>query len=567
MRGMKIIAILLLALPLLAEEPNLTGLWAARKSFGPEVRGVLTLDRDGDTWRAEIAGRETAVRVDQEQLSFDLPAEEGSFRGRLQNERITGHWIQPRSVAAGARFATPVTLERKQPGRWRGTVTPLDDTLTLYLPMTRSADGSYTTFLRNPDRNLGWFARFTRMTVEGSVVKVYSRRRPEQPEKLITDGQYDAELDRLSIYMHDSGGFFDFQRATPAEQARYNARPTATYAYRKPVAEDDGWAVASVDEVGISRDEIAAFVKMLTDSPVESLSSPDIHALLIARHGKLVVEEYFHGFHRNQPHDTRSAAKVLTSILAGAARVPASTKVYATMGATTPDPRAQAITLEHLLTMSSGLDCDDSDDHSPGREDTMQEQQEQPDWYRYTLALKTIRNAGEKAVYCSVNPNLAGGVIARATGRPLAELFHEKVAEPLQLRNYAMFLQPLGEPYGGGGVRLTARDFLKLAQLMLDGGKWRGKQIVSAEWARKSVEPQFQMDGAGYGYLWWVTELPYRDRKVKAFFAGGNGGQLSMGIPELDLALVFLGGNFGDGRTSINTQRVLVPQHVLPAVK
>ncbi|HEX8155021.1 MAG TPA: serine hydrolase, partial [Thermoanaerobaculia bacterium] len=504
---------------------------------------------------------------DKEQLSFDLPGEEGSFRGRLQNDRIAGHWIQPRSVAAGSRFATPVTLERKQPGRWRGTVTPLDDTVTLYLPIARGADGSYTTFLRNPDRNIGIFARFTRIALEGSVVKVYSRRRPEQPERLITDGQYDAELDRLSIDMHDSGGFFDFHRATPADEARYNARAKGAYAYRKPAAEDDGWAVASVEEVGISRADVTSFVKMLTESPMDSLNAADIHALLIARHGKLVVEEYFHGFHRNQPHDTRSAAKVLTSILAGAAHVPASTKVYATMGATTADPRAQALTLEHLLTMSSGLDCDDSNDQSPGNENTMQEQSAQPDWYRFTLALGMIRKPGEKAVYCSVNPNLAGGVIGKATGRYLPELFRETVAEPLQLRNYALFLQPLGEAYFGGGTRLTARDFLKLAQLMLDGGKWRGKQIVSAEWARNSVEPQFEMDGAGYGYLWWVTELPYKDRKVKAFFAGGNGGQLSMGIPELDLAIVFLGGNYGDGKTSLNTQRVLVPQYVLRAVQ
>ncbi|HLJ73426.1 MAG TPA: hypothetical protein VKU62_02490, partial [Thermoanaerobaculia bacterium] len=140
------------------------------------------------------------------------------------------------------------------------------------------------------------------------------------------------------------------------------------------------------------------------------------------------------------------------------------------------------------------------------------------------------------------------------------------VAEPLQLRNDALFLTPTRDAYMGGGVRLTSRDFLKLAQMMMDGGRWNGKQIVSAEWAKKSTSRLTTIGDSMYGYLWWLADYPYNGRKVRAFFAAGNGGQIALAIPDLDLAIAFTGGNYSDAAGRI-PQRDLVPQDILPAVK
>jgi CubicO group peptidase (beta-lactamase class C family) len=241
-----------------------------------------------------------------------------------------------------------------------------------------------------------------------------------------------------------------------------------------------------------------------------------VHGVLIARHGKLVMEEYFHGEHRDRLHDTRSAAKSLTATLIGAAlhaRAPLqlSTPVYAAMnGGKAPtdlDPQKRAMTLEHLLMMRSGYFCDDTNPDAPGNEDTMLDQTDEPDYYRYTLRLPLDREPGAKGVYCSIDPNLALGVLNRATGESV----------------------------------LAAHD-----------------RLLGA--------PPHDLRGIQYGYLWWNIEYPYKNRKVRAYFAGGNGGQLVMVIPELELAIATYGGNYAD-RVSLALQQEYVPRYVLPAVR
>ncbi|MDQ6802379.1 MAG: beta-lactamase family protein [Acidobacteriota bacterium] len=531
------------------------GLWAAKGRFGPDLRGNLTMERGSGGWRAEIAGYTASVAVKGDVLQFEIPGG-GGFRGSLKNDRMVGYWIQP---GGNLRFATPVMLRKIDGTRWRGVVAPLDDVMTYFIPIQPNGDA----FLRNPERNAGRFVGIQHAMIEGSTIKFLAA-----DKTVIAQSPFDGDSFSIPI----RGATLDFHRANAAEEAVFYARGRnpERYVYRKPPAEDDGWPVATVDEVGISRDAITKFVQMIIETPVEE-HSVDLHAVLIARHGKLVLEEYFHGFGRDQLHDTRSASKSLTSMLIGAAMlhgvaIDASTSVYGVMDRGVDDPQKRAMTLENLLTMSSGLDCDDNDPKSPGQEDTMQSQTEQPDWYRFTLDLKMIRKPGEKAVYCSCQPNLAGGVLARISNRWQPDLIRDWIATPLQFGRYAVDLQPNGEAYMGGGARYLPRDFMKLGQVMLDGGKWKGRQIIPAAWAKKSTSPLYDLLTFHYGYLWWSTDYPYNGRNLRAFFAAGNGGQIVIAIPELDLLINFWGGNYSD-RAGVTPQRVYVPQNILPAVK
>jgi CubicO group peptidase (beta-lactamase class C family) len=558
---------------------DLVGLWAAKLRFGPDLEGPLTIARSGVAWTAEIAGRSAAVTADGERLSFELADGQGGFRGRVVSRarpaRIEGHWIQSPTVTQGSRYATPVALEPLSADRWRGDVAPLEDAFTYFLPIRRDSNGTLNAWLGNPERNLGRFIRVEQVRFDGKTVRLEGRSARSAPLQVVAEGPYSEDEDTFSLPLR--GGTCDFHRATAADEEVFLPRSKAPgpWVYRRPSAENDGWPVASLEEVGISREALAPFVQMLIDMPMDSLRSQQIHGMLIARNGKLVLEEYFHGFDRERLHDTRSAAKSITSFLVGAAMesgvpVSATTRVYEVME--TPatfaalEPRKRALTLENLLTMSSGLDIDDSDPKSVGNEETLTDQHEQPDLYRYTLDLKTVRDPGEKAVYGSASPNLAGGVLAKASGRWLPELFQDLLAGPLQIRHYAMNLQPTGEAYMGGGTQIALRDFLKIGQVMIDGGRWRGRQIVSPAWATKSTTRLFEIGRIGYGYLWWVTDLPYQGRTVRGFYAGGNGGQVVMGIPELHLVIGFFGGNYADP-VMFNTQRVYMPKYILPAVK
>jgi CubicO group peptidase (beta-lactamase class C family) len=102
---------------------------------------------------------------------------------------------------------------------------------------------------------------------------------------------------------------------------------------------------------------------------------------------------------------------------------------------------------------------------------------------------------------------------------------------------------------------------------MVNQGRWDGRQIISRGWARRSGAALRNLTKSQqYGWLWNSVEYPYKGRKVRAFFAGGNGGQIFMGIPDLDLVIGFTGGNYSDPALFI-PQRVFVPERILPAVQ
>jgi CubicO group peptidase (beta-lactamase class C family) len=550
--------------------PDLTGLWSAKVRFGPDIRGPLTLLRSGKAWRADFAGFSLPVQDDGEKLSFELPDGKGYFRGRLTSLAVIGQWIGSRSQTSGMSYATPVILQPDGSNRWRGEVKPLDDAFTFYLPVTRRQDGSYSAFLRNPERNQGRFIPVSRIEIKDDVVTLIGGLR-NQPETTQAQGRFDDGILRIPL----GGTSFDFSRVDGETSSPFYPRgkPGQRYRYAAPLQLDDGWPVATVEDVGISRSGIESLVQTLIETPMDSFSTSQIHSLLIARHGKLVVEEYFHGYHRDQPHDTRSAGKSLMAVLLGAAMqagvpIRLNTPVYQTMLDSLPrslEPRKRAMTLEHLISMTAGYDC--ASDSAPGNEDVMQSQSAEPDWYRYTLNVPMLTAPGDTIVYCSIEPNLAGGMLRKIAGEPLPEMFYRLVARPLKMSNYHLFLSPTGEAYGGGGHQFLPRDFLKFPQLMLNGGRWNGRQIISRQWARRSGSALRDLTSSQqYGWLWNSVEYPYKGGKVRAFFAAGNGGQIFMGIPALDLVIGFTGGNYNDPALFIPQQK-LVPELILPTIE
>jgi CubicO group peptidase (beta-lactamase class C family) len=553
-------------------QESLEGLWVAANRYGPDIRSTLLIRPGNGGMVADIAGFTVPVREEGDALSFELPDGKGRFRGLRSGREIDGHWIQALTVTSGAAYATPILLTTDGRGGWRGEVTPLDDRMTYYLPITRGTDGRLATYLRNPERNQGIFLGVSRIEPDGEVVRLVGTRRGRKEESVIATGRRDTDSGGFSLPLY--GQSFDFQRDTSASSPFYSRGKTPEpYRYSPPVQLDDGWPVSTLEKEGIDQAAIERFIQMLIDMPQETISTSQIHSVLIARNGRLVLEEYFHGFDRDTPHDTRSASKSWTNVLIGAAMqsgvpIRLDTPLYETMLGAVPadlDPRKKAITLEHLISMTAGFDCDDSGDR-PGDEDVFQQQTEEPDWYRYMLNVPMAWNSGDKIVYCSGKPNLAAGMLEKIAREPLPEMFHRLVARPMKMGRYHLFLQPTGQAYGGGGHHFTTRDFMKLTQLYLNDGKWDGRQIVSAEWARKSSAALRNLSPRQtYGYLWNSVAYDYKGQKIHAYFPGGNGGQVYIGIPELDLLVAFTGGNYADAAL-FRAQRNFVPEDILPAV-
>lgn len=567
------LALLLAAAPALAAPAapaDLSGLWSAKLRFGPDVSGPLWLVRDGDGWRADIAGQSVPVIIKGRELSFALPDDRGAFRGRIEGEVLNGMWLQPRT-ANGGPYLTPLHMRRDKRGRWRGEVVPLADEATYFVPLVRTADG-YATHLRNPERNQGRFDPIRRIALDGAAVRLFGGR-SGQPDRPLGNGTYDPQSDTIAFPLR--GATADFHRDRSAGSGFYPRPRGERYSYRTPLALDDGWPVASLEAVGLSRPRIEAFVQKLIDTDVSSFGSSQVHSVLIARHGKLVLEEYFHGFDRETPHDIRSAGKSMTATLIGAAMrqgvsLREDTPVYAAMrgdaAAAAVDPRKRAIVLRDLMTMSSGFFCDDTNEDAPGNEDVIGDQGVDPTLYDYILDLPMAAAPGASTVYCSANALLAGGLLRKVADEPLAELFDRLIARPLDMGTYHLNLTPAGELYTAGGGYFRPRDYMKLAQLMLDGGTWRGRRILSPEWVRLAGSPLRDLNPRQqFGYFWNSAVYSWNGRQVRAVFAAGNGGQIFMEIPELDLVIAFTGGSYADAAALV-PQRELVPNDILPAV-
>jgi len=568
----------------------LLGLWGSEQSFGPMVRGELTINARSPEWRALIAGYEVPVQHSKDEhtkdeIHFALPGEAGKFRGHLSanGKQILGHWIQLAGVAFYSHsYASPVELSEQTPGVWRGNVVPLDERASFYISIQQTPDGSLKAFLRNPEAN-----RFRGQTFDVELQNGAGAVTLLQKGAVRLQGTYNPQSDVLSLPVVGPYPLVQFTRRDQSNALGFYPRvpsPSAPYVYQQPTAENDGWATASLSDVGLELSPIAELIQRILTTP-PSLSNPvNIQSLLIARHGKLVFEEYFYGFNKERPHDMRSAAKTFAPVLVGLARehgpkISVDSPAYSFFPEYKPfanwSELKSKITVRDLMDMTSGLACDDHDPSSPGGEDLMQMQTTQNDWYKFALDLPMARTpGGEQAVYCASDVNLLGGIVKNATGEWLPEFFDHYFARPLQISSYHLNLMPTGDAYLGGGLYMRPRDQLKLGQLYLSGGVWNGTRILSEAWVKDSVErhsgfpPVIPSDtDHGYTYAWHTRRLQAGGKEFRDYYAAGNGGQYVLVLPDLDMVVGITGGDYSERDKFFPWESQLVPQYIIPAAE
>ncbi len=330
---------------------------------------------------------------------------------------------------------------------------------------------------------------------------------------------------------------------------------------------NDGWDTSTISEANIEYTPL----KKLIDS-INANALVNIHSVLIAKKSKLVFEAYFDGFNRDIPHTMMSGSKSISSAMIGIAIdkgiiESVDEKLYEFVPENyqyTRDSLKSKITLEHLLTMSSGLDVNDK-----ASEDHYQNPSNPNSWLKTVLEAPIIHEPGTYTDYGSANPFLLGVCLNERLNQPMETFMHEKLFGPLGIKNYINFSDDTHtRPYFGGGMLLTPRDMLKFGQLYLYKGIWNGQQIISKDWIEASFKKHTRLQDVPnkneYGYFWWHDTYDVNEKTIATIEARGAGGQFVFIVPELESVVVVTAGNFRNRKG--NQSRELFRDYILPAL-
>tara|TARA_R110002049_G_scaffold43942_1_gene128996 strand:+ start:809 stop:1888 length:1080 start_codon:yes stop_codon:yes gene_type:complete len=317
------------------------------------------------------------------------------------------------------------------------------------------------------------------------------------------------------------------------------------------------------------------------DSLVESGKYENITSVLIAKNGKLLFEKYYNGNDLNSKHNTRSATKTMATLLTGIAIdkgfvVSEKDKIFKYLGHTlpvkNPDIRKENITIEDLLTMTSILECDDSNWHSRGHEERMYFIE---DWTQFLVDLP-VRSYpfgskpedspyGRRFAYASAKAAAVAEILQNAIKDDLVTFTKKNLFEPLDIKDYTLNYSPKGILNTAGGSEYKSRDFLKLIQLCLNKGKWNGEQIISASWIEKATSPKVNAyDNVDYGYFLWLQSFG-KDKKYKAFYMAGNGGNKILAFPELNVTVVITTTNYNNRNAHDFTDEI-INKYIIPSI-
>jgi CubicO group peptidase (beta-lactamase class C family) len=293
------------------------------------------------------------------------------------------------------------------------------------------------------------------------------------------------------------------------------------------------WAQATPAEADM--DEV-----MLGRAASDAAAMPRFRSLVVARHGKVVAENYFGGANATTVFDLRSVTKSVVSLLTGIAiqngLVPGIDTTVGTYvdAPYTLDAGDRSVTVRQLLTMTSRYQWNENsaDDYNLWVLSS--------DHVQFLLDRRQVDPVGQ-FTYNSAAVNLLGVVLQDAVAKPLPQFADEVLFQPIGITTAQWEELEPSMVNASSGIKMTATDLLRFGQLLLQRGKSGNQQVVPESWVEATTAPQFtwrEQYGAQrdttYGYLWWLAAPPSRE----ASFAWGYGGQFAYVVPSLDLVVV-----------------------------
>ncbi len=365
--------------------------------------------------------------------------------------------------------------------------------------------------------------------------------------------------------------------------------PSRQFTYRPPEHINDGLETGTLDEVNLDAASIVKAVDSIYPGKYK-----EVHAMLIVKDGKLVLEEYFQGLEfkyenpdhhgepvvwdRTMPHHIMSVTKSITSACIGIAIANGFMEnVHQSVFDYLPEHRhlntggKDKITIEHLLTMTSGLEGNEwlVPYSNPNNDIIMTYRVEDPT--TYVLHKPLIHEPGKIFQYYGGANIVLGEIIRHATKMNIDEFSGKYLFEPLGINKYRWERYKNGVVDAAGSIKITPRDMAKIGVTFLNKGFWQGKKIISEQWVEKSAtaypgnnwlnnwDDHWGMKG--YSYSWWTHLFSQSGKRINMYYAAGWGGQYIMVIPDLNAVVVFTGGNY----TSYRPAFEILKKYIVPA--
>lgn len=297
---------------------------------------------------------------------------------------------------------------------------------------------------------------------------------------------------------------------------------------------DNDWQFDTPENHGMDASTLAQFH--------DAVDGVAIYSAVTAKDGYIVDEYYKEGYDENSVFRLNSCTKSVTGALIGIAinegylsGVDAKLSDFFPQLADSADTLKQEVTIEHLLEHTSGIYWSEWSGGPMFRQLVRSE-----NWVDFVLSQPMASKPGSTFNYTTGGSHLLAAVIQQATGENAFEFGIQYLFDPLGIESVEWRTDPQDVTDGGNGISMSARDAAKFGQLYLDGGKWRGKQIIPEEWVLKSTTPQtYGSPGTGeYGYQWWLKTFGAGDKYYDVYYTMGYAGQYIFVVPELKLVTV-----------------------------
>ncbi|GKQ55056.1 serine hydrolase [Bradyrhizobium sp. Ce-3] len=331
----------------------------------------------------------------------------------------------------------------------------------------------------------------------------------------------------------------------------------------EPVWPTAQWETSTPEQQGM---DSAALAKLVATGTARSFDS-----LLVTRHGRLVLDAYYAPFTADMPHAINSSTKAVVSTLLAIAYKDGlldrldhpMLDFFSDRSIADLDERKKAITVQHLLNMTSGLDWDEG--FQGGREQSLRDMGKSPDWVQFILDRPMAHAPGEAFYYNSGGSHVLSAIVSKLTGKSTADYAQERLFGPLGIAPPFWRRDPQRLSIGGFGLAMQPRDMAKIGYLYLRNGAWEGKQLLPADFLdainHASVDMHSRFDPSlRYVNQFWA--IP--DKHV--YMTVGYHCQVIMVLPERDIVAVMTASNFCPfGRLADEISGTVKSDQALPA--